>query len=375
MTSHARALDLVAAAPAFPLSGRDARDLADHLRDCADCSRRAARLRSDLWSLGRVDPAMSPRLHDRLREATVTTPRQGPSALGIVLALVLLATVVVGGSLGVGAFVARQGEPTAPDASIALDAADVLDWRTDVVALAAREAWVEQDGLRLVGLPGARIVSDPGDMSYWTLEASWPERGRDQRLTLYFEAGERTWWIDSVRTWDSTAKQGSDATFEGPLFETPLGQSLDGDLDLTMPGADGPTTVHLGGLRIAVSPASQVNEPALGARITLVENGNPKVNGDPFGLGGPLRCSGILQLTPLAAEARLLTLGYALSWRWETATGANTGYAESRAPAPDRGWITGTAIGTSGELIVFVANPDQPFGGPPRELPPECATP
>ena len=60
-----------------------------------------------------------------------------------------------------------------------MDAADVLSWRTDVVALAAREAWVEQDGLRLVGLPAARIVSDPGDLSRWTLEASWPERGRD----------------------------------------------------------------------------------------------------------------------------------------------------------------------------------------------------
>ena len=376
MTSHARALDLAAVAPAFPLDGTEARDLAGHLRDCPGCARRAARLRADLWSIGRVDPALSPRLHDRLREVAVTSPRQGPSAIGIVLALVLLATVVVGGSLGVGALVARQDEPpAAPDASLALDAADVLSWRTDVVALAAREAWVEQDGLRLVGLPAARIVSDPGGLSRWTLEASWPEQGRDQRLTLSFEAGEREWWIDSVRTWNSAAKQGSDTTFEGPLFRTPLGQPLAGDLDLSMPGPDGPTTVHLGGLRIAVSPASQVNEPALGARITLVENGNPAVNGDPFEAGGPLRCSGIEQLTPLAAEARLLTLGYALSWRWETSTGGNTGFAESRATAPDRGWITGTAVGSSGELIVFVANPDRPFGGPPRELPPECATP
>jgi hypothetical protein len=375
MTSHARALDLAAAAPAFPLDGSDTRDLADHLRECADCARRAARLRADLWSLGRVDPALSPRLHDRLREVAVTAPRKGPNAIGIVVALVLLATVVVGGSIGVGALVARQGEPSAPKASLVMDAADVLSWRTEVVALAAREAWVEQDGLRLVGLPAARIASDPGDLSRWTLEASWPERGRDQRLTLYFEADERTWWIDSVRTWNSAAKQGSDATFEGPLFETPLGQTVEGDLDLTMPGVQGPTTVHLGGLRIAVSPTSTVNEPALGARISLMENGNPAVNGDPFEVGGPLRCSGILQLTPQAAEARLLTLGYALSWRWETSTGGNTGFAESRATAPDRGWITYTSVGSSGELIVFVANPDRPFGGPPRALPPECATP
>ena len=133
--------------------------------------------------------------------------------------------------------------------------------------------------------------------------------------------------------------------------------------------------MHLGGLRIAVSPASTVNEPALGTRITLVENGNPALNGDPFAVGGPLRCSGIFQLTPQAAEARLLALGYALSWRLETATGGNTGYAEAWATAPDRGWITGSAVGMNGELIVFVADPDRPFGGPPREPFPECATP
>ena len=49
--------------------------------------------------------------------------------------------------------------------------------------------------------------------------------------------------------------------------------------------------------------------------------------------------------------------------------GTNTGFAEPRATAPDRGWITDTAVGMSGELIVFVANPDQPFGGRPATRP------
>jgi hypothetical protein len=378
MTGHARALDLAAAGPAFPLAPDEARELRDHLRSCPDCQRRAARMRSDLWSIGRADPAVSPRLHDRLREVAVTAPRQRPNAIGIVIAFVLLATVVVGGSLGVGALASRPanpGNPVAPDASLAADALDAVSWRTNVVALAAHALTIEQDGAVLAGGPTARVASDPGDLTYWTLEASWKEQGRDQRLNLYFEADGRNWWIDEVRTWDSAAKEGRDATFAGPYALTPLGQAYSGDLDLSMPGPTGPTTIRLDGLRIAVSPASSVTAPALGARIVLVENGNPAVNGDPFGVGGPLRCSGILQLTPQAAEVRLLSLGYALSWRWETATGGNTGFAEARDTAPDRGWITNTSVGMNGELIVFVANPDRPFGGPPREPFPECATP
>ena len=92
--------------------------------------------------------------------------------------------------------------------------------------------------------------------------------------------------------------------------------------------------MHLGGLRIAVSPARWSTSRPVGARITLVENGNPAVNGDPFGPGGPLRCSGILQLTPQAAEARLLTQGYGLSWRWRVRDRHQQGFAEVRETAP-----------------------------------------
>ena len=37
-------------------------------------------------------------------------------------------------------------------------------------------------------------------------------------------------------------------------------------------------------------------------RKVLVENGVPAINGDPFGPGGPLHCSGILLLPPQAAR-------------------------------------------------------------------------
>ena len=66
-------------------------------------------------------------------------------------------------------------------------------------------------------------------------------------------------------------------------------------------------------------------------------------------------------------------MGFAVSWRWQYATGPRAGYAEVRGTAPDRGFISSTAVGTGGELIVFVDDPDRPFGRPIL-LPSRCAS-
>jgi hypothetical protein len=109
-----------------------------------------------------------------------------------------------------------------------------------------------------------------------------------------------------------------------------------------------------------------VSEP-LGGGIKLNGDGD-----DPFRPGGQLACSGILQLAPPAAEARLRALGYRLSWRLDRKTGPNTGFAEAMPQAPTTGFISDTAVGTSGELIVFVQDPTAPDGDP-ATLPPGCA--
>jgi len=67
-------------------------------------------------------------------------------------------------------------------------------------------------------------------------------------------------------------------------------------------------------------------------------------------------------------------MGFAVSWRWQYSTGGNTGYAEVRREAPDRGLISGTAVGTSGELILFVEDPERPMGQPVA-LPAHCQPP
>jgi hypothetical protein len=370
MTAHARALDLAGAAPAFRLAPAEERELTAHLRGCPDCARCVAGLRADAFAIGRLDPPLSAQLHDRIREVAVTTPRRGPSALGIVVIVALLAVGAVGASIGVGAWLSATPAPK----PLVDEPGDVIHWSTDVVELAAKEFYIDAGQLRFTGTPSAQVDSDPGTLEAWTLEVSWPEQGREQRLYLYFGADDSSWWIDEVRVYDGAPGRNAKwATFPGgPWARTPLGRVFDGDLDIAGTSATGPVKLHLGGLRIAVRPDDHVTAP-IGGGIRLQEL--PNDAGNPFRPGGALHCSGILQLTPLEAEARLLALGYALSWRWQYSTGANTGYAEIRDRAPETGWITDAGVGSSGELIVFVADPARPFGGPARDLPEDCSAP
>lgn len=377
MTAHARALDLGGISPAFGLEPAETRELREHLRACPDCSSRVARMRADLAAIGAADPAVSPRLHDRIREAAVSTPRSGPSALGVVAILALLAIGMVGASLGVGALLARPRVPPPDGPQVAVAASDALSWKTDVVALAAKEFWIEADGVRFVGAAKAGVVSDPGNLDRWTLEARWMEQGREERLTLSFAGDVGSWWIGDIRVYDgSTAASGKAewvAFAGGPWAKTPRGEAFEGDLDLTAKAGTGPVTLHLADLRIAVSPADTITEP-IGGGITLAENQNP------FAAGGALYCSGVLALPPQQAELRLLAMGYKLSWRWQYVTsrfeGGATGFAEVMARAPATGYISDSATGSDGELIVFVEDPARPMDRAPwPAVPPGCPTP
>lgn len=180
-------------------------------------------------------------------------------------------------------------------------------------------------------MPGGRVSADRRLL-----------HGREQRLNLYFAAEATSWWISEVRVYDGAGGGRAEwATFPpGPWARTPLGGAFEGDLDLAGTAATGPVRLHLGGLRIGVHPDDHVNVP-LGGGITLSGE-----QANPFRAGGSLHCSGILQLRPPAAEARLLSLGYRLSWRWQYSTGGNTGYSEVRDRAPEAGFISETAVGS-----------------------------
>jgi hypothetical protein len=232
--------------------------------------------------------------------------------------------------------------------------------------MAAHEFWIDANGLRFTGGARPEIGSSPGTET-WTLEAMWQEQGRVQRLFLYFAGDATSWWVDQIGIYDGDQPRPEWATFNGgPWLKTPRNQAFAGDLEVTGTSATGPVTLHLNGLRMAVHPVDIVSEP-LGGGKTL--RGDAE---DPFRPSGPLACSGILQLAPKAAEASLQALGYKLSWRFEHSTGPNTGDGTSSAQAPSTGYISTTAVGGDGELILFVQDPSAPTMEA-ATLPPACA--
>jgi hypothetical protein len=245
-----------------------------------------------------------------------------------------------------------------------------VGWKTEVVDLRATDFWIDVAGKRFHGTPRMQVSSDPGDATYRTLELTWQEHGAEMRVNIYFGGDATTWWIDEIRTYDGTAQSPDWLYYRAPKIRAPLGQAWEGNVELVSARSNkagrGPGTLHFGTLQLATVAARLINVPP-GGGIVLKENE------DPFAPGGVLHCTDILQLPPKEAEAVLLRLGYHLSWRLSWSTGSNTGYSQPFDRAPD-GFISGTAVGTSGELIVFVSDPARPMGGP-ASYPEDCPQP
>jgi hypothetical protein len=241
-----------------------------------------------------------------------------------------------------------------------------VSWKTEVVDLRATDFWIDAAGERFHGTRQMQVNSDPGSATYRTLELTWREHGTEMRVNIYFGGDATSWWIDEIRTYDGTA-QPDWLYYRAPDIRAPLGQAWEGDVELLSTRSDrpgrGPGTLHFGTLQVATVAARLINVPP-GGGIVLKEND------DPFAPGGVLHCTDILQLPPKDAEAVLLRLGYRLSWRLTWSTGGNTGYSQPFERAPD-GYISMTAVGTSGELIVFVQDPTRPMGGP-ATFPADC---
>ncbi len=163
---------------------------------------------------------------------------------------------------------------------------DAVDWRTPVVELAARQLAIDADGTRFLGVARPDLVSDPGDPTRWTLEATWREQGREQRLFLYFAADDASWWVDQIGVYD-----GSDtpkwATFappaDGVWLRTPIGETFSGDLNARgrrpRPVRSGSTSAACASRSI---PRTTSRSRIGGVRKVLKERGNPAVDGDPF---------------------------------------------------------------------------------------------
>lgn len=352
MIDHLTARRTLATSVDFTLDTGDAEALEAHLRQCTACRSFNASLRADAAVLRNLDFGPVP-VAVRARVALATERRGGGGVsrwFALVAAGALLLVALGSGVLGVGGF-ATTGLGSNGNA---------IHWTTEVVDLQADDFWIQANGQRFTAA-GSQVAlnSDPGNATYRTLEAAWQENGVEMRLNLYFGGDKSSWWVSEIRIYNGRPN-GDWLEWKGTWFKAPLGAAWTGDLDLAVAGG----ALHLGGLALRSMPFDGVNEPS-GGGIALPADARP------FSKGGALYCSGILQMTPKQAEAALLDLGYRLSWRLDTTTGANTGFSKIMATAPDGVIHQEPLPGSEGELIVFVA----PFGDPaadPIPFPSDC---
>ena len=345
----------------FPLDAAEREALDAHLLDCPACRSFAAAARSDAATLREIDLGPVP-IAVRANIAIAAERRARRGALGRWTAIVAVGALLLVG-IGAGALGGAGGRGGTAGPSPSPDAAGVqIAWKTDVVALTAREFSIDVGGTTFRAAAPVTLSSDPGDATYRTLEAEWTEHGVTMRLNLYFKGDAGGSWVDEIRIYDGT-KDGKWITVQGTFFKTPPGATWTGDQDIAM----SPTArLHFAGLTLMSNPSDGgVNEPP-GGGIAL------PANASPFAVGGVLHCSGILQMTPLEAERTLLGLGYKVSWRLLTPTGPNDPIKHAALIPPDGVIAIGDpAIGTSGELVIFVNLASDP-NAKPVEAPSDC---
>jgi hypothetical protein len=361
MTDHRRWLELAATAPAFLPTPGDADGLAAHLESCPACAHRAAGLRADFAAVGGLlDSGSHTGLRERVAEAAALEPAGlHPillvGLLGLLLAAVLGATMTVGGAL-LGGDELLPAPAGLPDIS-----GKAIVWETAVVHLGADRVELRVNGSVLSAATRAvKVGGDPGDLDRWTLEVAWQDAGLQLWLSLYFKSDGATWWIDEVRASDAAGAGTKWATFpRGRLAVTPLGQAFRGDLTASGFGPKRQIDLTMRGVVLSVTPRPAFVAPAGAGQGVAADVAK-------------LRCSGILQLPPRLAEQELR--GFKISWRWQYRTGPDEGVAEVRVAAPQLGYISGAEIGTNGELIVFVEDPNRPLL-PPAAVPADCPNP
>jgi hypothetical protein len=119
------------------------------------------------------------------------------------------------------------------------------NWQTDVVSLQAETFAITAGGKSFHGVEPIDLKSDPGTTTYETLELVWREHGVEMRLNIYFAADASDWWATEIRTYNGESP-GDWISYQGRFFETTLGGTYTGDLDLGARDA----RLLIGGLRL-----------------------------------------------------------------------------------------------------------------------------
>lgn len=73
------------------------------------------------------------------------------------------------------------------------------------------------------------VQGDPGWSEYTTLEITWSESGREQRIYVYFASDGISWWASEIRAYNGNWIE---PIANGEFFRSPLGVAHKGDLTL-----------------------------------------------------------------------------------------------------------------------------------------------
>jgi hypothetical protein len=363
---HETAREAFATSLDFALEPQERDDLDAHLVACVACRSFAAAARSDAAVLRQLDLGPVPIAVRANVAIAAEHPRRSGTVgrwIGIAVVGAILIAALGGGALGIGGRPA--GNPpgtTAPDA-----ANNQISWRTDVVLLTATGFSIEVGGKTFrAATPKVDVHSDPGDATYRTLETTWMENGVEMRLFLYLANDATSWWVSEVRVYNGATK-GEWLYAKGPFFQAPLGAAWQGNKDIAMTDVDGvggtPARVRFAGLTLSNRPADLVNAPPGGGMRLPVDS-------HPFEPGQPLHCSGVLQMDPVEAQAALLKMGYAVTWRHIIKSGT---YVELLMVPPPGTVIVddGTSVGTDGQLLLALIDAGDP-AAIPVPVPSDC---
>ena len=130
-----------------------------------------------------------------------------------------------------------------------------VSWQTSTVSLTADDFLIVADGKRFTAQ--GVIVGVDGDPSPTdrSLTLTWEEHGVEMRLNMYFEADSQHWWVNEIRTYNGQASGGEDwLYYEGTFFESPIGGTYRGDVDLTNMGSDPYRgELHIHGMKLSTT--------------------------------------------------------------------------------------------------------------------------
>ena len=151
------------------------------------------------------------------------------------------------------------------------------------------------------------------------LELQWYERGILSRLRLALVADDSHWWVDEIATYDGVKGDGQYVHYSdlATLTRTPIGESLEGDLDLRSTGADrirfrkpGSSRLRIDRMRLTAFQPGTIPAALTGCRRIPERDASGRYHPELRRLvsdSGPL--AGIDEMTPTEIEAILQGLG------------------------------------------------------------------